>query len=198
MKLLFSAIAFVLISFGTIAAKTTTPIAGSGQADSVKLIVNGNYAYYQKTIKVDSLREGPMYVRAVQFMAAKNFQQNYGYQEEGKMIYFTTQDLNINEVYVGDDDDALDPYTAQFSVTLDLKNNSYRYTIGNVIFFRPNGDGNKRETLYDMYLKATNTGSRRVAKDARKLIDSFERYLNTLTGELYDAIEQKPSIYSKF
>jgi len=198
MKIFIICFAFALISFESFAAKNGFSSNSPVSPDSVKLTIEGNYAFYQGKVKVDSLPEGLMYIRAVQFMAAKNFQQNYGYQEEGKMIYFTTQDLNVNPVYVGDDDDILNPYTVQFSMILDLKNGSYRYTINNVVFFRPDGNGNKRETLYDMYLKATNTNSRRVAKDARKLLDSFEKYLNTLTSELYDGIDQKPSIYSKF
>ncbi|BAU55273.1 hypothetical protein [Mucilaginibacter gotjawali] len=198
MKNLIFCFALVMFAITSVFAENITNSNTSVSPDSVKLTIEGNYAFYQGKVKVDSLPEGLMYIRAVQFMAAKNFQQNYGYQEEGKMIYFTTQDLNVNAVYVGDDDDALNPYTVQFSITLDLKNGSYRYTINNVVFFRPEGNGNKRETLFDMYLKATNTNSRRIAKDARKLLDSFEKYLNALTGELYDGIEQKPSIYSKF
>ena len=198
MKNLVLCFAFVLIAITSVAAQNGVNPNKSISPDSVKLTIEGNYAFYQGKVKVDSLPEGLIYIRAVQFMAAKNFQQNYGYQEEGKMIYFTTQDLNVNAVYVGDEDDVLNPYTVQFSMILDLKNGSYRYTINNVVFFRPDGNGNKRETLYDIYLKATNTNSRRVAKDAHKLLDSFEKYLNTLTSELYDGIEQKPSIYSKF
>ncbi|WP_295673447.1 hypothetical protein [uncultured Mucilaginibacter sp.] len=198
MKNLIFCFAFVMFAITSVFAENITNSNRSISPDSVRLTIEGNYAFYQGKVKVDSLPEGLMYIRAVQFMAAKNFQQNYGYQEEGKMIYFTTQDLNVNAVYVGDDDDALNPYTVQFSITLDLKNGSYRYTINNVVFFRPEGNGNKRETLFDMYLKATNTNSRRIAKDARKLLDSFEKYLNALTGELYDGIEQKPSIYLKF
>ena len=198
MKNLIFCFAFVMFAITSVFAENITNSNRSISPDSVRLTIEGNYAFYQGKVKMDSLPEGLMYIRAVQFMAAKNFQQNYGYQEEGKMIYFTTQDLNVNAVYVGDDDDALNPYTVQFSITLDLKNGSYRYTINNVVFFRPEGNGNKRETLFDMYLKATNTNSRRIAKDARKLLDSFEKYLNALTGELYDGIEQKPSIYLKF
>jgi len=149
---------------------------------------------------VDSnITESMIYGRALQFTASKNFQQNYGYEEEGKLIFTTTQDLNINTVYVGDDSDLLEPYTVQFALTLDLKNGSYRYTIHNVLFYIPEGNGNKRETLYDVYTKATNTESKRVAKNAKKLLESFERYITTLTGELYDGIEQKSLIYkSKF
>ncbi len=170
------------------------------QTDSVKLQVDGNNAYYQKVVKVDSnITESMIYGRALQFTASKNFQQNYGYEEEGKLIFTTTQDLNINTVYVGDDNDVLDPYTVQFALTLDLKNGSYRYTIHNVLFYIPEANGNRRETLYDVYMKATNTESKRVAKNAKKLIESFERYITTLTGELYDGIEQKSLIYkSKF
>jgi len=198
MKILILSFAFALIAFKSYCAKSVIDNHVVVGSDSVKLTIEGNYAFFQKTIKVDSLPEGLMYIRAVQFIAAKNFQQNYGYQEEGKMIYFTTQDLNMNDVYVGDDNDTLFPYTVQFSMTLDLKNGSYRYTVNNVVFFLPDGNGNKRETLFDIYLKATNTDSRRVAREAKKLIDSFEKYLNTLTSELYDGIKQKPSIYSKF
>src|ERR1700733_2116910 len=90
--------------------------------DSIKLQVEGRHAYYQKTVKADSIPEGLIYVRVIQFMDSKNFQQNYGYMEEGKLFYTTTQDLNINPVYVGDDNDNVDPYTVQFAITLDLKN----------------------------------------------------------------------------
>lgn len=168
--------------------------------DSVKLKADSSNAYYQKVVNVDNnITEGIMYGRVLQFMAAKNIQQTYGYQEEGKLIFTTTQDLNINRVYVGDDNDIVDPYTVQFAITLDLKNKAYRYTIHNVVFFTPSATGNKRETLYDVYTKATNTDSRRVAKNAKKLIESFERYITTLTNELYQGVEQKTAIYnSKF
>jgi len=165
--------------------------------DSIKLKVDGKHAYYQKTVKADSLPEGLIYVRVIQFMASKNFQQNYGYQEEGKLIFTTTQDLNINPVYIGDDGDNVDPYTVQFAITLDLKNGAYRYTISNVTIYRPTQNGNKRETLYDIYEKATNTESRRIAKDARKLIESFERYVDALTDELNEGIMQKSAIYNQ-
>jgi len=168
--------------------------------DTVKLQVDGSNAYYQKTVKVDSnITESMIYVRALQFMAAKNFQQNYGYEQDGKMICTTTQDLNINEIYIGDDADEVDPYTVQFSITLDMKNKRYRYTVSNVVFFRPTDSGNRRLTLFDMYTKASNTDSKRVAKDAKKLIASFEKYLSTFTTELYADIEQKSMIHnSKF
>jgi hypothetical protein len=170
------------------------------QNDSVKLKVEDNNAYYQKAVKLDSNITEPMiYVRALQFMASKNIQQNYGYQEEGKLIFSTVQDLNINRVYVGDNDEAVQPYSVQFAITLDIKNGRYRYTISNVVFFLPTETGNKRETLNDVYLKATNTDSRRIARDAKNLITSFERYITTLTSELYDNIEQKLAMYkSKF
>ena len=51
------------------------------------------------------MRESVIYLRAIQFMASKNFQQTYGYQEEGKLIFTTTQDLNNNLVYVSDNND---------------------------------------------------------------------------------------------
>jgi hypothetical protein len=133
-------------------------------------------------------------------MAAKNFQQNYGYQQEGKLIFTTSQDLNVNPVYVGDENDAVNPYNTQFSLVLDLKNGKYRYTINNVVFFFPTENGNKRETLYDVYSKASGSGeSRRMEKVYKSIIDSFERYIASLVTELREAIEQKLTIYkSKF
>jgi hypothetical protein len=168
--------------------------------DSVKLQVDGGHAYYQKVVKVDSnVTEPTMYIRSLQFMASKNIQQNYGYQEEGKLIFSTTQDLNINRAYVGDDNETVQEYTVQLAIALDLKKGRYRYTINNIVFFLPTDNGNKRETLNDVYLKATNTDSRRVARDAKALITSFERYISALTDELYQAIEQKSIMYkSKF
>ncbi len=168
--------------------------------DSVKLIAEGEYAYYQKTVKADSIPEGLIYLRAIQFMAAKNFQQNYGYQQEGKLIFTTSQDLNVNAVYVGDENDAVNPYNAQFSIILDLKNGRYRYTVNNIVFFFPTENGNKRETLYDVYSKAgSGSESRRMQKVYKSIIDSFEKYISTLVTELREAIEQKLTIYdSKF
>jgi hypothetical protein len=162
------------------------------QDDSVKLIVDGNNVYYQKTVKLDSdISEAKIYLRAVQFMAAKNIQQNYGYQEEGKIIFSTTQDLNENKFAIEDENDPVRPYSVQFAITLDLKNGRYRYTIHNVLFFLPTDNGNKRETLYELCQKATNTDSRRIAREAKNLMDSFERYLSALTNELRVDIEHK-------
>jgi hypothetical protein len=206
MKTLILSFAFTVVSFTVFARykfefadKVNNPII-KPQSDSVKLKIDGEHAYYQNIIKVDSnIRESQIFTRALQFMASKNYQQNYGYQEEGKLIFTTTQDLNINLVYVGDDNDEVSQYTVQFAITIDMKNGSYRYTISNVIFFVPAENGNKRETLYEVFKKATNTESKRVAKDAKKLIESFERYTTTLTNDLYDGIEQKSLIYkSKF
>jgi hypothetical protein len=169
------------------------------QTDTVKLKIDGNNAYYQKVVKLDSnINEPTIYLRALQFMASKNIQQTYGYQPEGKLIFSTVQDLNINGAYVGDENDAVEPYSVQFAITLDMKSRTYRYTINNVVFFLPTETGNKRATLNDIYLKATND-SRRIAKNANKLIASFERYLTSLTRELYVAVEQKSAMYnSKF
>ncbi|HZY39365.1 MAG TPA: hypothetical protein VFE53_22065 [Mucilaginibacter sp.] len=174
--------------------------AASSHPDSVKLTVEGVHAFYQKVVKADSIPLGIIYVRAIQFMAAKNFQQNYGYQEEGKLIFTTSQDLNINPVYVGDENDVVNPYNAQFSIMLDLKNGRYRYTVSNVVFFFPTDNGNKRETLYDIYFKASGNGeSRRLEKVYKSIIDSFEKYISGLVTELREAIEQKLIIYdSKF
>ena len=168
-------------------------------ADSIKLRVDGNTAYYQGTVKVDSdIRVSAIYLRALQLMAAKNFTQNYGYEQEGKLILTTTQDLNANAAFGGDNDDP-DPYTVQFAITLDMKNARYRYTISNIIFYLPTQSGNRRMTMYEIYQKAVYGDSRRIQKSAKLLIDSFERYLLSLTGELYAEIEHKAAIYdSKF
>jgi hypothetical protein len=171
-------------------SNTTRP-----QTDSVRLQIEGNNAYYQKTIKVDSdIKVSMIYLRALQFMAAKNFQQNYGYEEEGKLIFTTTQDLNINPVTTGNDLDNVEVYTVQFAINVDMKNGRYRYTIHNVVFYRPTENGNSRLTLYEMYQKA-NGETKWVAKDAKKVIASFERYLETLTAEVYEGIEHKSAIY---
>jgi hypothetical protein len=165
--------------------------------DSVKLIAEGEHAYYQKVVRVDSIPLGLIYIRAIQFMAAKNFQQNYGYQQEGKLIFTTSQDLNVNAVYIGDESDVVNPYNTQFSIILDLKNGRYRYTVSNVVFFLPTENGNKRETLYDIYLKAgSSSESRRMEKVYKSIIESFERYISSLVTELHEAIEQKLTVYS--
>ena len=163
--------------------------------DSVTLQMDGKNAYYQKTVKVDSdIKVSTMFIRTLQFMAAKNFQQTYGYEQEGKLIFTTTQDLNINPVTSGSDMEDVQEYNVQFAITIDMRNGRYRYTISNVTFYRPTENGNMRLTLYDMVQKAGGE-SRSVAKDARKLISSFERYLDALTTELYVGIQYKAAIY---
>jgi len=206
MKTSILAIIFAFISFNSNALnhpsfsynKNIPPIVY--QSDSVKLQVVGNNAYYQKLVKVDSTINVPtIYVRALQFMASKNIQQTYGYEEEGKLIFSTIQDLNINRASVGDDNETVQPYSAQFSIMLDMKKGRYRYTINNVVFFLPTETGNRRETLNDIYQKETNGDSRRIIRDSKNLIASFERYLTALTDELYEGIEQKSAMYqSKF
>ncbi|MDB4903262.1 MAG: hypothetical protein JWQ63_2543 [Mucilaginibacter sp.] len=205
MKTFIIAIILAFVSFRGIAIDKKIfpyerPSKAYYQADSIKLQVEHNNAYYQDVVKADSnITEPTIYIRTLQFMASKNIQQNYGYQEEGKLIFSTTQDLNINRVYVGDDNETVQEYSVQFAITLDLKKGHYRYTINNVVFFLPTENGNRRENLNDIYLKATNTDSRRVARDAKALITSFERYISALTDELYQAIEQKSIMYkSKF
>lgn len=170
------------------------------QPDSVKLQIADNNAYYQKVVIVDSnITESMIYIRSLQFMASTNFQQTYGYEEEGKLIFTTTQDLNINPVYKDSYDEDPEPYTTQFTITLDIKNGRYRYTIHHVIFYLPTNNGNARQTLYDIYRKENGDESRRVQKDAHKLIASFERYINTITANLYAGIEHKSAMYnSKF
>jgi hypothetical protein len=172
---------------------------GKNAPDSVKLKVDSNTAYYQKTVKVDSnIKVSMIYLRALQFMSAKNFTQNYGYEEEGKMIFTTTQDLDANAVFNGDNDDP-NPYTVQFAITIDMKNGRYRYTISNVTFYLPTVNGNRRMTLYELYDKETGNESRRIQRNAKTIVDSFERYLVSLTHELYSEIEHKAVIYeSKF
>ncbi|HZX58530.1 MAG TPA: hypothetical protein VFE54_07380 [Mucilaginibacter sp.] len=163
--------------------------------DSVKLKVDSNTAYYQKTVKVDSnIKVSMIYLRTLQFMSAKNFTQNYGYEEEGKMIFTTTQDLNANATFGGDNDDP-NPYTVQFAITIDMKNGRYRYTISNVIFYLPTVNGNRRMTLYELFEKEIGGESRRIQRNAKTIVDSFERYLVSLTGELYTEIEHKAVIY---
>ena len=204
-KLLFSWI-LALISFMVYAQNETVrtyqvnSAVPSPPTDSVKLKIEGTNAYYQKAVKVDTgIGVSLIYVRALQFMAAKNFQQNYGYEEEGKLIFTTTQDLNTNFVTNGYDMDNVDVFTVQFAITIDMKKQVYRYTIHNVVFFRPTETGNRRLTLYDMYQKETNGDSRGVKKDAKKIVDAFEKYITTLTGELYESIQHKAAIYnSKF
>ena len=60
------------------------------ETDTVKLKIDGNNAYYQKVVKLDTnISEPVIYIRSLQFMASKNIQQTYGYQEEGKLIFST-------------------------------------------------------------------------------------------------------------
>ncbi|MDB5145171.1 MAG: hypothetical protein JWQ66_3884 [Mucilaginibacter sp.] len=185
---------------GTVRTYQVNSAAPLALADSAKIIVEGTNAYYQKSVKVDTgIGVSLIYIRALQFMAAKNFQQNYGYEEEGKLIFTTSQDLNTNIVTNGYDMENVDVFTVQFAITIDMKKQKYRYTIHNVVFFRPTESGNRRLTLYDMYQKETNGDSRGVKKDAKKVIDAFEKYIGTLTNDLYESIQHKAAIYnSKF
>lgn len=196
MKTFILSAALVLFAMIGYAQEGTNRTAGTlPQFDSVKLRVEGNDAYYQQTVKVDSnIRLSSIYTRALEFMATKNFQQNYGYEQEGKLIFTTTQDLNqsINS----NDDDNPQPYTVQFSIVIDMKNGRYRYTIRNVIFYLPTDYGNRRLTLYEVYQKENPDQPRRVIKDAKQLIGSFERYLIALNTELYTEIEHKAGIYN--
>src|ERR1700749_3874773 len=93
--------------------------------DSIKLKIEGNTGYYMQTIKVDSgITEHKIYQRTLEFMAGKNFQQNYGYDEEGKLICTTVQDLNTNKPSPTNEE-TVDPYTVQFTVMVDMKNKRY-------------------------------------------------------------------------
>lgn len=166
--------------------------------DSVKLIVDSNHmAYYQQTISLDSsIKLSTIYTRTLEFMAARNFQQTYGYEQEGKLIFTTAQDLNMNAKYGGDSDDP-DTYTVQFSVTMNMRNGRYRYTISNVIFYLGSQSGNRRMPLYELYQIEVNGDSRRLEKNARNLIESFEKYLMGLTTDLRTEIQHKASIYNQ-
>ena len=54
-------------------------------------------------------------------------------------------------------------------------------------------------TLRELYDKETGNEPRRIQRNAKTIVDSFERYLVSLTGELYTEIEHKAAIYqSKF
>lgn len=167
------------------------------QGDSVIIKIDGNTAYYQKSVKVDtSIGVSLIYLRTLQFMAAKNFQQTYGYEQEGKEIFTTTQDLNTNPFTIGNYSDNIDPFTVQFAVTVDMRKQRYRYTIHNVTFYRPTETGNLRMSLYEVYLRATNGDSRSIKKDSKKVIDAFERYISSLTAELRESIDHKALIYN--
>jgi hypothetical protein len=164
----------------------------SSAPDSLKLISDTNGNYYQKIVKVsNNISDSSVYIKILEFMASKNIQQTYADDEGRKLIFTTSQDLNTNLVYIGDDTDIVDAYTAQFAIIIDLKSHRYRYTINNVVFYR----SSRRLTLDDMYFKV-NSSTKRVAKDAKKLLDSFERYLNTLTNELNKAVQQKSIAYN--
>lgn len=167
------------------------------QGDSVMIKIDGNTAYYQKSVKVDtSIGVSLIYLRTLQFMAAKNFQQTYGYEQEGKEIFTSTQDLNTNPFTIGNYSDNIEPFTVQFAVTVDMRKQRYRYTIHNVTFYRPTETGNLRMSLYEVYLRATNGDSRSIKKDSKKVIDAFERYISSLTAELRESIDHKAMIYN--
>lgn len=175
------------------AGKNTVPMQ---QGDSLMLKIDGNTAYYQKTVKVDTgIGVNLIYVRALQFMAAKNFQQTYGFEEEGKEIFTTTQDLNTNAFTLGNYAEDIDVFTVQFALTIDMKKQRYRFTVHNIVFFRPTESGNLRLSLYEMYLRETNGESRSIKKDSKKVIDAFQKYIGLLTAELKESINHKAAIY---
>jgi hypothetical protein len=177
-----------------------TALSGYGHTltDTITLKTDSdNNVYYQKTVNIaGNTNVELMYDRLLQFMATKNFTQTYGDDQKWKFIFTTTQDLNINRARVGDDDDPIIPYTVQFAITVDLRNGRYRYTVNNALFFIPTVTYNKRETLYDIYVKANNNYDKRVAKDANALLASFERYLEQTTNELHQKIEQRSAMYN--
>lgn len=198
MKALLVSISLVFVTMMGYAqdetGKTTAPLP---KGDSVILKIDGTNAYYQKTVNVDTgIGLSLIYLRTLQFMAAKNFQQTYGFEQEGKEIFTTTQDLNTNVFTTGNYSDDVDVFTVQFAITVDMKKQRYRYTIHNVTFYRPTETGNLRLTLYEMYLRETNGDSKSIKKDSKKVIDAFERYIGSLTAELRESINHKAMIYN--
>jgi hypothetical protein len=171
--------------------------ANRTHSDTIKLLTDSSHAYYQKIFTLPAgINDSVAYTKILEFMAAKNIQQTYADDSGHKMIFSTSQDLNTNLVYIGDEADAVDPYTVQFAVIIDLRSHRYRFTVNNVVFYSPSPTGSRREPLYDMYLKATNKESKRVAKDAKKILDSFQRYLLAFTADLTKTIEQKSPAYN--
>jgi len=191
----------VVTAHAQVRAYEVDPNAKPKQVETVKLQTDSNDAYYQKVVQLDStITLSSIYVRALQFMAAKNFQQNYGYEEEGKLIFTTTQDLNVNQAFSGYDGDAPNPYSVQFAIILDMKNGRYRYTIHNVVFYTPTDNGNRRISLYDLnQLLIAKDTKRGVKSSMSDMVKSFERYLSTLTHELYLEVENRSAVSdSKF
>jgi len=187
-----------LLAVSVITVKAQDKSVPGHTLDSVKLTMDTNdMAYYQRVIKLDSsIKLSTIYTRVLEFMAARNFQQTYGYEQQGKLIFTTTQDLNINAKYGGENDDP-DTYSVQFSTTLDMRNGRYRYTINNIIFYLGSQSGNRRMPLYELYQIETNGDSRRYQKNARNLIESFEKYLGGLTTDLHTEIEHRAPIYNQ-
>ena len=199
MKALLICISLAFVAFTGYAQDETgkNGVVLMPQGDSVIMKIDGNTAYYQKSVKVDTgIGVSLIYLRTLQFMAAKNFQQTYGFEQEGKEIFTSTQDLNTNPFTIGNYSDNIDPFTVQFAVTVDMRKQRYRYTIHNVTFYRPTETGNLRMSLYEVYLRATNGDSRSIKKDSKKVIDAFERYISSLTAELRESIDHKAMIYN--
>lgn len=180
----------------TIRYEKGEPAPAKPVEDSVHLSIDGKTLYYQQTVKVDSNLTIPViFLRLQEFGAGKNFQMNFGDDRLGRVIFTTTQDLNENGPE--DDNDGVDAYSAQFSITVDIKKGRYRYTINDVVFFVPTGTGfNRRMTLYDMYQKTTGANSKRVAREAVKFMGSFDKYLSLLTNEMHQAVQHKDKIYN--
>jgi hypothetical protein len=190
--------AFILVIFIHIGNAQATTDMQRRDKDSVALLNDSDrYVYYQKAVVVNPyLPAGAIYERAIEFMASKNFSQTYGNDQNGKLIFTTTQDLNLWPSYIGDQNDDVYSYTVQFSITLDIKNGRYRYTINNVVFFYPEGAANKRETLLDIYLKKRDAKSKTVSSTAKAFIDSFERYVYSLAAGLRGGVEQHSAMYN--
>lgn len=189
MKTLLLSIAITFITLtalahhGIVPAYKTTNTLINAQTDTVKLLYDGKHVYYQKVINVDGISEAEIYLRAVQFMALYNMQQTYGNQQEGKLIFTTTQQLNNFDFPT----DKSTQYTVQYAITLDMKNGRYRYTINSTIFYY----NDNTLTFYDLY-SAANNGLRNNANLLGKtMLASFEVYLNTFVNDLNENIINK-------
>jgi len=184
MKNIFLSIIFV---FAAISAFAGNQLTLKAPADTVKLLYDGKNTYYQKVVMVDTISEASIYLSAIEFMASKNFTQNYCDQDEGKLIFTSSQDLNIS----GYDSTQPNLYSVQFAIVLDMKNGRYRYTINSATFFY----NNIRWTLFDIYAAAynaqLNAQSKVNARFGKAVLTSFNAYLSSLLTEMNEDITHK-------
>jgi hypothetical protein len=180
MKNIILSTIFVFTAIGALAGNQPTLKA---PADTAKLLYDGKNTYYQKVVMVDTITEASIYLSAIEFMASKNFTQNYGDQEEGKLIFTTSQDLNMS----GYDATQSNLYSVQFAIVLDMKNGRYRYTINSATFFY----NNIRWTLFDIYAAAYNVQSKVNARFGKAVLASFNTYLSSVLTEMNQDITHK-------